>query len=105
MPKRFSLLVLLLVCMVAADAPAGAVEVAKVVLPQLSPLQWEMLRQQQASHHRPLPVDVSLVIYNGKERQRTSIEGPATQISIRRLLAGSKPVGELMLGSAVGTIS
>ena len=64
MPKRLSLLALLLVCVVAAGAPAGAVEVAKVSLPQLTPLQWEMLRQ--VGHLSPLPVDVSVAIYNGR---------------------------------------
>jgi hypothetical protein len=66
MLKRFSLLAFSLVWFFAFSEPAGSVEVAKVILPQLSPLQWEMLREQQGDHIRSLPVDVSLAIFNGK---------------------------------------
>ena len=66
MLKRFHLLAFSLVCFFGFNEPAGSAEVAKVALPQLSPLQWEMLRQQQGDHLRPLPVDVSLAIYNGR---------------------------------------
>jgi hypothetical protein len=45
MLKRFSLLAFSLVWFLALNEPAGSVEVAKVTLPQLSSLQWEMLRQ------------------------------------------------------------
>jgi hypothetical protein len=61
MLKRFSLLAFSVAYFFAFDQPAGAVEVAKVLtLPQLTPLRWEMLRQQQGNHLRPLPVDVGL---------------------------------------------
>src|SRR5258708_12302411 len=66
MLKRFSLLAFSVACFFAFNQPASAVEVAKVILPQLTPLQWEMLRQQQGNHLRPLPVDVGLTIYNGR---------------------------------------
>ena len=41
----------------------------------VSPLQWEMLRQQQGTHLRPLPVDVSLAIYNGRVTDATIRRG------------------------------
>jgi len=75
MLKRFSLLAFSLVWFFAFNEPAGSVEVAKVILPQLSPLQWEMLRQQQGDHLRPLPVDVSLAIYNGRVTAATIRRG------------------------------
>jgi hypothetical protein len=75
MLKRFYLLAFSLVWFLAFNEPADSVEVAKVILPQLSPLQWEMLREQQGDHLRPLPVDVSLAIYNGKVSAATIRRG------------------------------
>jgi hypothetical protein len=75
MLKRFYPLAFSLVWFFAFNEPADSVEVAKVILPQLSPLQWEMLREQQGDHLRPLPVDVSLAIYNGKVSAATIRRG------------------------------
>src|SRR5258708_29387247 len=75
MLKRFSLLAFSVACFFAFNQPASAVEVAKVILPQLTPLQWEMLRQQQGNHLRPLPVDVGLTIYNGRVTAATIRRG------------------------------
>ena len=66
MGKRFFLLALFLVWFVAFDAPAGNFEVAKVPMPQLSPLQWELLRQQQQGHFQPLRIDMNLALRSGK---------------------------------------
>jgi hypothetical protein len=66
MPKRFSLLALFLPWFFVIDAPAGNVEVAKVPMPQLAPLQWDSLRQQQGDHSRPLRIDVNLAVKDGK---------------------------------------
>ena len=62
MPKRFPLLALFLSWLVVVDASAGTIEVAKVPMPQLSPLQWELLRQQQRGHFQPLRIDVNLAV-------------------------------------------
>jgi hypothetical protein len=35
-------------------------------MPQLAPLQWELLRQQQSGHYQPLRIDVNLAIRYGK---------------------------------------
>lgn len=35
-------------------------------MPQLAPLQWELLRQQQGGHFHPLPIDVYLAMSYGK---------------------------------------
>jgi hypothetical protein len=75
MLKRFSFLAFSVACLFAFNQPAGAVEVAKVILPQLTPLQWKMLRQQQGTHLRPLPVDVGLTIYNGRVTAATIRRG------------------------------
>ena len=75
MLKRFYLFAFSLVWFFTFTEPAGSVEVAKVILPQLSPLQWEMLRQQRGDHLRPLPVDVRLAIYNGKVSDATIRRG------------------------------
>jgi hypothetical protein len=66
MPKRFAFLSLFLIWLLALDVSAGSVEVAKVPMPQLAPLQWELLRQQQAGHYQPLRIDVNLSIRYGK---------------------------------------
>ena len=66
MAKPFFSLAVFLVRFVAFDASAGYVEVAKVPMPQLAPLQWELLRQQQGGHFQPLPIDVNLTIRYGK---------------------------------------
>ena len=66
MPKRSPLLALLLVSFVAFGASAGNVEVAKVPMPQLASLQWELLRQQQGGHYQPLRIDLNLAIRLGK---------------------------------------
>jgi hypothetical protein len=42
------------------------VEVAKVPLPQLSPRQWEMLRQQQGGDSKPLRLYIVLSINHGQ---------------------------------------
>ncbi|MBV8212210.1 MAG: hypothetical protein JOZ08_03175 [Verrucomicrobia bacterium] len=66
MPKRYFLLALFLVWFAALDALAGYVEVAKVRMPQLNPLQWESLRQQQGGHFQQLRIDVHLAVDHGK---------------------------------------
>ena len=66
MPKRFSLLFLFLTWFFNIDAPARTVVVAKVPMPQLSPLQWELLRQQQADHLKALRIDLNLTVRYGK---------------------------------------
>ena len=66
MPKRFPLLALFLTWLLVVDAPAGNLEVAKVPMPQLAPLQWELLRQQQGGHFQPLRIDVNLAVRSGK---------------------------------------
>jgi hypothetical protein len=66
MLKRPFLLALFLVWFVAVVTPASSVEVARVPLPQLAPLQWELLRQQQGGHFHALPIDLNLAIRNGK---------------------------------------
>ena len=66
MPKRSPLLALLLVSFVAFGASAGNVEVAKVPMPQLGSLQWELLRRQQGGHYQPLRIDLNLAIRLGK---------------------------------------
>jgi hypothetical protein len=65
MPKRTPLLALLL-SFVAFVASAGNVQVAKVPMPQLASLQWELLRQQQGGHYQPLRIDLNLAIRIGK---------------------------------------
>ena len=66
MLKRFPLLALFLAWSVASGASAQTVDVARVPMPQLSPMQWELLRQQQGGHDRSLPIDVNLAIRYGK---------------------------------------
>lgn len=67
MVKRFSLLVFLLTWFVALNASAGGrVTVAKVPMPQLAPLQWELLREQQGDHLQPLRIDLNLAVRYGK---------------------------------------
>jgi hypothetical protein len=66
MPKRSTILALCLNWLLVLVAPAGNVEVAKVHMPQLSPLQWELLRQQQGGHYQPLRIDVNLAVRYGK---------------------------------------
>jgi hypothetical protein len=66
MAKPFFTLALFLVWLLAADAPAGTEEVAKVPMPQLAPLQWELLRQQQGGHFQPLRIDLNLAIRLGE---------------------------------------
>jgi hypothetical protein len=66
MAKPFLPIVLFLVCFVAFDASAQKVEVAKVPMPQLAPLQWELLRQQQGGHYQPIRIDLNLTIRYGK---------------------------------------
>lgn len=66
MLKRSFLLVLFPVSFVALAAPAANVEVARVPMPQLAPLQWELLRQQQGGHFHPLAIDVNLAMRYGK---------------------------------------
>jgi hypothetical protein len=67
MLKRPFLLALFLVSFGALVAPADATQVvARVPMPQLTPLQWELLRQQQGGHFHPLPIDLNLAMRNGK---------------------------------------
>ena len=66
MPNRFPLLALFLAWSVALNVSAQKVDVARVPMPQLTPLQWELLRQQQGGHYRPLPIMVNLAIRYGK---------------------------------------
>jgi hypothetical protein len=66
MAKPFLPLALFLVWFVAFGASAGNVEVAKVPMPQLAPLQWELLRQQQGGHYKPIRIDLNLAIRLGK---------------------------------------
>jgi hypothetical protein len=66
MAKPFLPIALFLVCLVASGASAQKVEVAKVPMPQLAPLQWELLRQQQGSHYQPIRIDLNLTIRYGK---------------------------------------
>jgi hypothetical protein len=65
MAKPFFSRALFLTWFVAFDASAGAEEVAKVPMPQLAPLQWELLRQQQGGHYQPLRIDLNLAIRLG----------------------------------------
>jgi hypothetical protein len=66
MLKRLFLIAFLLAWFVARDASAGNVEVAKVHMPQLAPLQWEQLREQQGGHFQPLRIDLNLGVRYGK---------------------------------------
>jgi hypothetical protein len=67
MRKRSFILVLFLAAFVAPVVPANATDVvARVPMPQLTPLQWELLRQQQGGHFHPLPIDVNLAMRYGK---------------------------------------
>jgi hypothetical protein len=66
MVKRLCLIAFLLAWFVANNAPAGNVEVAKVHMPQLAPLQWELLREQQGGHFQPLRIDLNLGVRFGK---------------------------------------
>ena len=66
MPKQFPLLALFLTWLLVLNAPAGNIEVARVPMPQLAPLQWELLRQQQGGHYQPLRIDLNLAIRLGK---------------------------------------
>ena len=66
MPKRFPLLALFLTWLLVVDASAGYVELAKAPMPQLAPLQWESLRQQQGDHFQPLRIDVNLAVRSVK---------------------------------------
>ena len=66
MAKRFFVFALFLVWFAAFNASAQNVEVAKVHMPQLAPLQWELLRQKQGGHYQPLRIDVNLAIRYGK---------------------------------------
>jgi len=66
MPKRFPLLALFLTWLLVLKAPADNIEVARVPMPQLAPLQWELLRQQQGGHYQPLRIDLNLAIRLGK---------------------------------------
>jgi len=66
MPNRLPLLALFLAWSVALNVSAQKVDVARVPMPQLTPLQWELLRQQQGGHYRPLPIMVNLAIRYGK---------------------------------------
>jgi hypothetical protein len=66
MAKPFLPIALFLVWLVASGASAQKVEVAKVPMPQLAPLQWELLRQQQGSHYQPIRIDLNLTIRYGK---------------------------------------
>jgi len=67
MPKRFPLLALFLSWFLAVEAPAaGTIDVARVPMPQLTPLQWELLREQQGGHFQPLRIDVNLAVRSGK---------------------------------------
>jgi len=66
MAKPFLPIVLFLVWFVAFDASAQKVEVAKVPMPQLAPLQWELLRPQQGGHYQPIRIDLNLTIRYGK---------------------------------------
>jgi hypothetical protein len=60
MAKRLFLFALFLSWLLVANAPGRTMEVGKVPMPQLSPLQWELLRQQQGGHFQPLRIDVNL---------------------------------------------
>jgi hypothetical protein len=60
------------------DAPAGNVEVSKVPMPQLAPLQWDSLRQQQGDHSKPLRIDVNLAVKDGKVYSVTVRRGTDT---------------------------
>ena len=66
MAKPFLPIALFLVWFVAFEASAQKVEVAKVPMPQLAPLQWELLRQQQGGHYQPIRIDLNLTIRYGK---------------------------------------
>ena len=46
--------------------PGSTMQIAKVPLPQLSPKQWKMLRQQQGAHNQPLHIDVKLGVDHGQ---------------------------------------
>jgi hypothetical protein len=66
MLKRLFLIAFLLAWLVGRDASAGNVEVAKVHMPQLAPLQWELLREQQGGHFQSLRIDLNLGVRLGK---------------------------------------
>ena len=46
--------------------PSAHVQVAKVPLPELSAVQWNMLRQQQGADSTPLQLEVNLSIDHGQ---------------------------------------
>jgi hypothetical protein len=48
------------------QAKSVAVQVGKVMMPELSPMQWAYLRAQEGSKSRPLPIDVELTVTNGR---------------------------------------
>ena len=66
MLKRLCLTAFLLASFVAPDASAGNVEVAKLHMPQLAPLQWDLLREQQGGHFQLLRIDLNLGVRYGK---------------------------------------
>jgi len=66
MPKRFCLSTLFLTWFLVINAPAGNVEVGKAPMPQLAPLQWDSLRQQQGDYSKPLRIDVNLAVRDGR---------------------------------------
>jgi hypothetical protein len=66
MAKRFFVLAAFLVWFVAFNASAQTVVIAQVQMPQLAPLQWELLRQKQGEHYHPLRIDVNLTVRYGK---------------------------------------
>jgi hypothetical protein len=95
MPKRSTLLALFLAWSFVLNAPAGNIEVARVPMPQLAPLQWELLRQQQGGHYQPLRIDVNLTINNGNihwvSARRGTGHGDIDKTIVKWIQANWKP--------------